>query len=205
MREVPILLLLSLLVTPVARASDDSVEATVAEIRALYGQVGLAEGDDDSCFGKPCLEAETSFVRMMPGTGPQQTHVRFIYAEHLPDEDQVYGEAYVRKIVVRYNIAAQEYYVEYLYSGVEPKLVFHFQSDALTERRTWIKDGEAIRIDVRPKDEPEEKVVRDGGFSVAEVEHVRSTWDRAAEFVTLFGSMVKTADGEMGGWPLEGE
>lgn len=203
MRMLAISFCLSLLWAPAVHASDEGVDAAVAEIRALYGQVGPS--DDLLCFDRSCLEAETTFVRMMPGTGPQQTQVRFFFAEHLPDEEQIYPEAYLRKAVVRYNIAAQEYYVEYLFSGVEPKLVFHFQSDALTERRTWIKDGEAIRIDVRPKGKPDEKTVRDQGFSALEIGHVRSTWDRAAELVTLFGSMVKTADGEMGGWLYEDE
>ena len=205
MRMLPLMLILSQPWAQTAHASDESVEATVAQIRTLYNQVGLAEGGDDLCFGKPCLEAETSFVRMMPGTGPQLTHVRFFYAEHLPDEEEIYGQAYVRKAVVRYNIAAQEYYVEYLYSGVEPKLVFHFQSDAQTERRTWLDDGKAIRMDVRPKGDPVAKTVRDGGFSAAQIEHVNGMITRADAYRALFSALVGSADGEMGGWPYEGE
>ena len=205
MRTLPILLVLSLMWTPAVHASDEGVDATVAEIRALYGQVGLAEGGDGACFGKPCLEAETTFNRMMPGTGPQITRVHFFYAEHLPDEEQIYGEAYLQKAVVRHNIAAQEYYTEYLFAGVDPKLVFHFQSDPTTERRTWFADGKPIRIDVRPKGDAASKVVRDTSLSAAELAHGRSTIERAGGILALFAGLVGTADGEMGGWLYEDE
>jgi hypothetical protein len=194
--------LLPLLALPALAGDGQSpVDAAVAEIRALYGEVG--QGGGEECFGAPCLEAETTFARMLPGTGPQITRVRFQYAEHLDHEELIYGTPYLRKAVVRYNVAAQEYYAEYLFAGREPKLVFHFQSDPTTERRTWFADGEALRVDVRTKGDAASKVVRDDGFTAAEQGHFQSTIVRATELLALFGRLVGTADGEMGGWLYE--
>lgn len=199
MRWMTVLTLLLVLVA--ARCHASSTDEEVAEIRALYNGVGTSE--DDSCFGKPCLQAETTFMRMMPGTGPQQTHVRFYYAEHLADDEQIYATAYLQKVVVTHNIAAQEYYTEYLFSGLQAQLVFHFQVDHLTERRTWLGAGHPIRMDIRPKGKPEDKTVRDTGFTAAELAHVQLTQARAADLIALFATVVKTADGAMGSWPLE--
>ncbi len=201
MRLTPILVLLVAATAAPAHASQ--VDDEVAEIRALYSGVGTAV--DDACAGKPCLQAETTFMRMMPGTGPQQTHVRFYYAEHLPDEEMIYPTPYLQKAVVTHNIAAQEFYAEYLFAGVEPQLVFFFQADHVTERRVWLSDGRAIRIDVRPKGKPDEKQVRDAGITEAEVEHVRGIQARSIDLAALFATLVETADGAMGSWLYEDE
>lgn len=189
------LLLLALLVTPAATAADD---ARIAEIRQLYADAGQP---GDACDGNPC-ETSVEFSRVLPGTGTQKTSIRFTYVEHRETEEHVYPTYHLRKAVVRYNIAAQAYYVEYLFEGLQPALAFHLQTDALVERRTYFEGERVVRIDVRPTADGEgQHTVRDTGFSDEEQQHARSVRSRAQAVVRLFDAVVSGADAEMGGWP----
>jgi hypothetical protein len=198
MRTIPLLLCLAAVSTFPAAASADGDRITA--IRALYAE---ANHPGDACAGNPC-ETTTRFSRNLPGTGPQTTEIRFFYVEHLDHEEQIYGTLHLRKAVVRYNIAAQTYYVEYLYEGLKARLAFHLQTDAFSERRTYFDGDHPIRIDVRPTAEGQgEHTVRDQGFTAAEQIHARALRGHADQMLRLFEALVQTADSEMGAWPHE--
>lgn len=100
------------------RASD-----VVKEVRAAYAaakeQIKLTSGED----GAPRNDVTATLHCMVPATGPR-TEVFHCYFELDTDEDGAHYQPYF--ITRKYNIAARNFYEEYLFHPASGRLLFAF-------------------------------------------------------------------------------
>lgn len=180
------LTLSALLATPAAAGQP---EDSIAAIRALYQEVGALERAPE---GERTNVVTMQLETVQPGTGPQTTTLSYVLGEHRASDEQIYADYYVRKVGASWNIAARSFAAEYLFSGTEPELVFHFATDGETEVRTYFADGQLIRILRKPAPGgPMEidPVTKDEGFSEHERAEAARIQERAAAHLATFRAM----------------
>ena len=192
MRLIPSVLLIALLAAP-ALAGESSHSQQIAAIRALYGE--LAELEALEFDGPPTATMELQQV--VPATGPQTVKLAFTLGEHRADEEQIHADLYVRKVTASWNFAAQQYTGEYLFSGLEPELVFHFSTDGVEELRLYFHEGELIRLLRKTAGQPGSQS-KDSGFTAEELGAAGLVQKRAARLLEAYQSTRQAADGQLG-------
>lgn len=150
-RIFPLLAVLTLW-TAFAFSAAAQTSDLVKDIRAAYSaakeKIRLSGGED----GVPCNDATATLQYMVPGTGPR-TEVFHCYFELDTDED---GAHYLPYFITRkYNIAAREFYEEYLFEPAAGRLRFAFiQSDTFegtkNEERYYYDDcGKLATVNIK--------------------------------------------------------
>ena len=122
-----VLLLLLLGGLPLQAQNSAAAKKRVAEIRKMYADAHAAIVYADSLHadGLPREDLVVTTDIMFPGAGPTKSVIHYFYSMEWKDDYSYY--AYTPYFVTRkFNIAAQEFYQEYLYDG-DGKCVFFYE------------------------------------------------------------------------------
>ena len=111
-----ILLLLAFCALPLTAQAQDvkkAIRAHYAEAKAYVDQVKKMEAEG---FSYPVPQYFSAHVKQnLPATGFHQEEVLMYYQERRDSDEQIYPSLYLDFAVKKYNLAAREYYEEYLY------------------------------------------------------------------------------------------
>lgn len=135
------LFLILALLLPVVAVSARGEDADVIKIREIYqaAQAQIAMGNDE-VQARNMLETHAQY--MIPGCGPTDEVVRCYFRLDCGDEGEVTYQPYF--ITRSRNVAARQYYEEYLFSP-EGMLVFFYEKSGDAEvRYYWCDDGLVI-------------------------------------------------------------
>lgn len=106
---------------------------TLAQIRQAYGAVEARIQDGEY------FTVTATIDRIVPGTGPQKVEMQFYYEEKLDGELAPETYPVLHKIVVRYNIAAPEFYREFVFVNNSPVFAYYRDEIDESERRFYFR------------------------------------------------------------------
>lgn len=117
--------------TPVAKAR-------VAEIRQMYAKAKakIEQNEQSERLSIPREDMLITNYCNMPGTGPKREEIHYYFLNQADGEEMiVYFQPYF--ITRKYNVAAREFYEEYLYDHEKRQLVFAFLRGIDIDGKPW--------------------------------------------------------------------
>ena len=136
------LLTIAMLVLFCLTTAGQNQQAEVTKIRQAYA-TAKADADKAQKGTDPLLgHMEMTANHIEPGIGPQKETLQYYFRL---TEDQTTGMYYHEPFLItrRYNVAAQDFYEEFLYIGSDEGLNFFFQKSGDNETRYyfWSENG----------------------------------------------------------------
>ena len=144
----------------VGMSGQDTKEARerVSEIRKMYSEAKTMSSENVK-HDETRNDLEISVRQNVPGIGYQKMSIRMYYQPGEFDNDRGVADYYPYLITAKYNVAARDFYEEYLYDMTEHELVFVFRKftdvdGTPTEvRYYWGKDGKIVHKALKGKNE----------------------------------------------------
>lgn len=154
MKKLSILFLCLLATVATQAQTSAKAKERVAEVRKLYAAAKERMAQNDREENPARSGMETTFYYMVPGAGPTKHHIHYYFGEEESDEGETTGfTPYF--ITVSYNVAARNFYEEYLIDEKTEKLIFayfhvpEYDGSKSEARYYYDKNGELAHQDVK--------------------------------------------------------
>lgn len=154
MKRITIYGILLLMALTMQAQTSAKAKERVAEVRKLYAAAKERMAQNDREENPARSGMETTFYYMVPGAGPTKHHIHYYFGEEENDEGETTAfTPYF--ITVSYNVAARNFYEEYLIDEKTEKLIFayyhapEFDGSKSETRYYYYKDGEVAHQDVK--------------------------------------------------------
>lgn len=136
-----------------------------------------------------------------PETGPQIYNYTLYFTPVEYNEDGYMKNQKLQFVQSKYNIAASDFYEEYLYDRFE-NLVFIYtrhpseDGNATIDTQVYLNQGTILKMTINEVKDGKSKLLYSGKSYNNDPQYMKPTIDKATAFVSMFGTMSKTINSD---------
>ena len=174
-----------LLVFPTGLKAQKNTNEAIAKIRKIYAEAMDKINSAGEYYKEQDFIDHTTIqaVEMWPGSGPHQETKDFYYILDLDEETSLSRHLFFVRI--KYNVAVQEYYFEFLYDENE-NLVFYY-----TKQNLYEYDGEPVECRFYYDNGKLIKTICTDKWKVEEMPNAQGVYKKALQY----RDFIKDSDG----------
>ena len=178
----------------------DAAAQNIASIRERYSTVkdmiAMQQQDENTNNS-----SQITWSQNVPGTGPQTCNYTLYFTPLEMNEDGYFKNQKLQFAQSKYNIAACDFYEEYLYDRFE-NLIFIYtrqpseDGSASVDTRVYLNQGAVLKMTVNEVRDGKSKLLYSGKSYNNDPQYMKPTIDKATAFIGMFGSMSKTINSD---------